>query len=146
MKQTGQHSLQQGALSCKPTVGGNSLCASGSLSVSIACITKKQPVKKRAVSRQKSSFQISVPYCIHYITLVTVLQDFFVTFFSSLSRKYSGKYKKNDRFVEKTQRFWNVLQHDPSFFDRNRQKTPFAYAKSPSREQEIFLENLQKFD
>ena len=89
-KQTCPDSLQQGALSCKTyrcrkqpvELLGFSLSRSPALQKKTALFL----IKTCRPPRQKRWF-ISVPYCPYYSTLVTVLQDFFIGFFRSLSRK-----------------------------------------------------------
>ena len=120
-KQTCPDSLQQGALSCKTyrcrkqpvELLGFSLSRSPALQKKTALFL----IKTCRPTRQKRWF-ISVPYCPYYSTLVTVLQDFFIGFFRSLSRKYSWKSKKFDNFVQKIQK--NLLiSHENRRFPNN---------------------------
>ena len=120
-KQTCPDSLQQGALSCKTyrcrkqpvELLGFSLSRSPALQKKTALFL----IKTCRPPRQKRWF-ISVPYCPYYSTLVTVLQDFFIGFFRSLSRKYSWKSKKFDNFVQEIQKFL-LISHGNRRFPNN---------------------------
>lgn len=120
-KQTCPDSLQQGALSCKTyrcrkqpvELLGFSLSRSPALQKKTALFL----IKTCRPPRQKRWF-ISVPYCPYYSTLVTVLQDFFIGFFRSLSRKYSWKSKKFDNFVQEIQKFM-LISHENRRFPNN---------------------------
>ena len=80
--------------------------------------------------RQKRWF-ISVPYCPYYSTLVTVLQDFFIGFFRSLSRKYSWKSKKFDNFVQGIQKFLLISHGNRRFPNNSRFYPSLLFSRIP---------------
>ena len=74
---------------------------------------------------------ISVPYCPYYSTLVTVLQDFFIGFFRSLSRKYSWKSKKFDNFVQEIQKFLLISHGNRRFPNNSRFYPSLLFSRIP---------------
>lgn len=118
----------------KPTVVGNSL---SSFWVSLCpdrlhCKRKRHCffIKTCRPPRQKRWF-ISVPYCPYYSTLVTVLQDFFIGFFRSLSRKYSWKSKKFDNFVQGIQKFLLISHGNRRFPNNSRFYPSLLFSRIP---------------
>lgn len=133
-KQTCPDSLQQGALSCKTyrcrkqpvELLGFSLSRSPALQKKTALFL----IKTCRPPRQKRWF-ISVPYCPYYSTLVTVLQDFFIGFFRSLSRKYSWKSKKFDNFVQGIQKFLLISHGNRRFPNNSRFYPSLLFSRIP---------------
>lgn len=133
-KQTCPDSLQQGALSCKTyrcrkqpvELLGFSLSRSPALQKKTALFL----IKTCRPPRQKRWF-ISVPYCPYYSTLVTVLQDFFIGFFRSLSRKYSWKSKKFDNFVQEIQKNLLISHGNRRFPNNSRFYPSLLFSRIP---------------